>query len=284
MLRFMTRPTGWANFSCPFIGTSTTVMKFPAGEVHIKGGDVYDEVAVITEPTSDDIIAVRLWADIRSRLGFSKRLVLPYLPHARQDKGLPLSAAVVAEILNAGQFDVIACLDPHSEVMPALLTPRNLIIVRQYEIPDLRRYFGSLAGVIAPDAGAQARAFKVGQVLGVPTYQGLKRRNQATGELSGFHCEPLPTGMPGRFLVVDDICDGGGTFVGLAEEINLPADRLALFVTHGVFSQGYERLGQKFSDVYTTNSFDADGLDREKIKITRIPVMDFLIRKALEAK
>ena len=58
-------------------------------------------------------------------------------------------------------------------------------------------------------------------------------------------------------LIVDDICDGGRTFIGLAEELKKKnAGDLYLFVTHGIFSQGFSELKKHFKKIFSTNSFN----------------------------
>ena len=92
--------------------------------------------------------------------------------------------------------------------------------------------------------------------MGVPVYTAGKTRDFESGKLTGFHMEDdLPT--TGRFLIVDDICDGGGTFVGLAAAIRekTPHVGLDLWVTHGIFSQGFDALEDAFEVIHTTNSF-----------------------------
>jgi len=57
--------------------------------------------------------------------------------------------------------------------------------------------------------------------------------------------------------VVDDICDGGGTFIGLADLLDERAMRADLYVTHGLFSQGTEKLVQRYSEhVICTDSIE----------------------------
>jgi ribose-phosphate pyrophosphokinase len=107
-------------------------------------------------------------------------------------------------------------------------------------------------GIIAPDAGAAKRANEAATLYQLPVYQALKKRDAATGRLSNFTCETLPS--EGKFLVVDDICDGGGTFIGLAKATGLPKERLALWVTHGIFSGKAADLKNFYSAIYTTNS------------------------------
>ena len=59
-----------------------------------------------------------------------------------------------------------------------------------------------------------------------------------------------------KCLIIDDICDGGGTFIGLAKELKQKnAGDLYLAVSHGIFSKGLEALNTYFTKLYTTDSF-----------------------------
>ena len=52
-------------------------------------------------------------------------------------------------------------------------------------------------------------------------------------------------------LVVDDICDGGGTFVALAALLRRHSDRpLGLYVTHGLCTKGVAPL-RDYARLYT---------------------------------
>jgi ribose-phosphate pyrophosphokinase len=59
---------------------------------------------------------------------------------------------------------------------------------------------------------------------------------------------------------VDDICDGGRTFIELAKAIRTARpteifkDNIFLIVTHGIFSAGFQNLSQYFTEIYCTNS------------------------------
>ena len=59
-----------------------------------------------------------------------------------------------------------------------------------------------------------------------------------------------------KFLIVDDICDGGRTFVEIAKSIRekFPEAEVYLIVTHGIFSSGSAELAKHFTCIYTTNS------------------------------
>jgi ribose-phosphate pyrophosphokinase len=57
-------------------------------------------------------------------------------------------------------------------------------------------------------------------------------------------------------VIVDDICDGGRTFIGIAQELKMKnAGDIYLCVSHGIFSHGFDELRKYFKKIFTTNSF-----------------------------
>lgn len=182
-----------------------------------------------------------------------RRLILPYIPGARQDRANPTGdmgymLQTVARIINAYGFEQVLVADPHSAKAGELIN--NMV-----EYP-MERVYNSLwagyTGVVAPDKGAEARALMAAQALSLPCYYGSKVRDVATGRLSGFE---VKVEEGGHYLVVDDICDGGGTFIGLGEKIREQGAYADLFVTHGIFSKGYKDLKKIYKNIYTTNSY-----------------------------
>lgn len=264
------------------------VLRFPGGESHVDfvreepvGLEVIAEIAVLRGAGGDDLVAAGMWADAARRAGRKTLVVLPYIPGARQDRGAPLGAGVYARIINAMGVDRVVAFDPHSDVSPALIDRLSIVTLDRL---DLWRSLGDFAGVIAPDAGARKRAELVADRLDLPVYQAMKHRDRRTGALSGFACEPLP--HCGRLLVVDDICDGGGTFLGLADATGLHRERLALWVSHGVFSAGAQRLRDRYSLIATTDSHPgasapdlADRLDARVVPVLPLLDLDGLIKE-----
>ena len=59
-----------------------------------------------------------------------------------------------------------------------------------------------------------------------------------------------------KYVIVDDICDGGRTFIELAKVIKeqKPDAEIYLIVTHGIFSAGFGELNNYFNKIFTTNS------------------------------
>jgi ribose-phosphate pyrophosphokinase len=82
-----------------------------------------------------------------------------------------------------------------------------------------------------------------------------KIRDVKTGRLSG--AQVFANDLQGvDCLIVDDICDGGGTFLQLAKTLRSKnAGRIFLAISHGIFSNGTDALTNELDGVFTTNSF-----------------------------
>ena len=93
---------------------------------------------------------------------------------------------------------------------------------------------------VYPDAGAVNRYQTLGEVLICS-----KTRNPDTGK------KDFP------LVVMDDLCDAGGTFVGVANKIREvnPDRKLAIYVTHMVNPKGVTTLSENYDEVYFTNSY-----------------------------
>lgn len=67
----------------------------------------------------------------------------------------------------------------------------------------------------------------------------------------------LPEGTLCPIRVLDDLCDGGGTFVGIAKELRkaAPNRKLSIYVTHMVNPKGILNLSENYNEVYFTNSY-----------------------------
>lgn len=249
--------TTFAKFRSGWMGHSrATPIRFPAGECHIVTDKVMDGETplylYLTGADANDFVTAAMWIDHAHQGGHKVTALIPYLPGARQDRGNPFGAKVYANLINAMDADEVVCFDPHSEVMPGLVNNLRVVYSDQVLKKVLRKTLGDYTGVICPDEGARTRTEKVAATLGLPVYYATKHRDFTTGKLSHFECEELPAN--GKFLVIDDICDGGGTFRGLAGATGLPKERLDLWVSHGVFSGNAAALNEHYGNIFTTDS------------------------------
>ncbi|MCD0464613.1 ribose-phosphate diphosphokinase [Flavobacterium sp. ENC] len=252
---------------------------FSGGEPHIKINPDFDtkEAVTITHRLNsfNDLGLLCLTVDALRRMDVKIiSLFIPYFPAARQDrvmiKGEPLSVKVYADIINAMQLEKVFVFDAHSEVTPALVNNCEVIPNHTF-IQTVIKTIGNEVKLISPDGGALKKIYKVSEFLGgVDVVECSKSRDVKTGKLSGFKVyEDDLQGID--CLIVDDICDGGGTFVGLAEELkNKNAGKLYLAVSHGIFNKGFEVL-DCFEKIFTTNSFkDFDGEKMEVVKLSEL--------------
>lgn len=223
---------------------------------------------------SDDIVDLIMVTNaIRQELGSAEAIFLsiPYFPFARQDRvsnpGEPNALQAFVAVVNSLNFTVVSFLDPHSDVLEGLLTPGTALPIRQWEIwtedtlciPDSGS--GSIKrALISPDAGAAKKTHKVASALGVDVIQAHKLRDTKTGAISGTWINEHDLTHYQRLIVVDDICDGGRTFIELAEVIRRLGykGQLDLAVTHGIFSKGVAVVHEHFDNIFVINSFTAE--------------------------
>lgn len=236
---------------------------FSGGEPHIKidaNIDITEEVIITHRLNSfNDLGLLCLAVDALNRMDAKiSKLVIPYFPSARQDrvmiKGEPLSVKVYADIINNLHFKKVVVLDAHSEVTPALLNNCDAVSNHKF-IKQVIEKIGKDVLLISPDGGALKKIYKVSEFLGgVEVIECSKSRDVKTGKLTGF--KVYADDLAGQdCLVVDDICDGGGTFIGLAKELkNKNAGKLYIAVTHGIFNKGMDELKECYTHIYTTDS------------------------------
>jgi len=198
-------------------------------------------------------------------------LFIPFMPYARQDKPVSNETTFAGAtcgwcIGSVGSYiSKLTTVDVHSDIVIRMISgtslalnnispeidniyPQSLIdVVNEYDV------------VIFPDEGAKERYGK----LFNPEfkYSLSKVRDQLTGEILCMRFNETDVNLRNkRCIIVDDICDGGRTFVGVSDTIDTmdaECGELALCVTHGIFSNMSildSMLGRHFDKIYTTDS------------------------------
>ncbi|WDO13713.1 ribose-phosphate diphosphokinase [Flavobacterium sp. WW92] len=250
---------------------------FSGGEPHIKIKPDFDvsETVTITHRINsfNDFGLLLLAVDALKRMDVKLiNVFIPYFPAARQDRvmiaGEPLSVKVYADILNSLKLNKVTVFDAHSEVTSALLDNCEVISNHAF-IAEVLKKIGNDVKLISPDGGALKKIYKVSEYLGgIDVVECSKSRDVKTGKLSGF--KVYDDNLQGiDCLIVDDICDGGGTFIGLAEELKKKnAGKLYLAVSHGIFNKGFDVFQKDFEKIFTTNSFRE--FDEEMVEVVRL--------------
>jgi ribose-phosphate pyrophosphokinase len=195
---------------------------------------------------------------------FTWSLYVPYLPYARQDKEVSnestFNLRVIAKLINQLGFHYVKALDVHNPDLTKSLINRfeNITITHIHQQLLLEKFPNSM--LVYPDQGAFRRYEKNTPYMRHRlVFQ--KKRDQSTGKIVGHELDrvyttPYQGSLPKFYLILDDICDGGATFISIAKQIRLqnPAAEINLFVTHGLFSKGIEVLNAAGVNVVTTDS------------------------------
>lgn len=241
--------------------------KFAGGECHIRLIESYSEndtVRISTRlNTSDDLMTLCLAVDALRHIGVKNiEAFIPYIPYARQDRvmtaGEPLSIKVFATIINSLKLNKVTVYDAHSDVSVALIdncynTPNHdmaALFIKQLNLND---YI-----LVSPDLGAYKKVDKLAQAIGYKgeIATGIKVRDLASGQI--IKSDVLCNNLNGKTcIVVDDICDGGRTFIELSKALKAKnAGKLVLIISHGIFSHNaLERLIEAGYDcICSTNS------------------------------
>jgi ribose-phosphate pyrophosphokinase len=184
-------------------------------------------------------------AQLKALLDFSgvytAYLDIKYLPYGRQDKAInnhsTFALKPFAWFLNTLNFSHVNIQDPHS-------------IAATVSINNAKAYYPTGAAnaayiacgsdtVMYPDKGAGDKYRDI--YIFEDVVIGDKVRDPLTGHISKYEIPDVCQGK--KVLIVDDICDGGATFLMIAQELyRQKAAQVDLFVTHGIFSKGVRAL------------------------------------------
>ena len=249
--------------------TPIQYFNFSGGECHVNIADIIiEDTADITAYLycSDDIMRLAMVVDaIRQKYVATKiDLTIPYFPYARQDRvcndGEAFSVSVMAKLINALSCNNVTIYDPHSKITIDLLN--NCSVITQAKILENSIIASDIKTrglvLVSPDAGAESKTREIADQLSVDAIYCTKTRDAKTGQITGTQ---IPNDIVGQtFIIVDDICDGGRTFIQLAKSLkDAGANDLYLYVTHGIFSQGLSVLKEHFEHIYCYHCFLENG-------------------------
>ena len=257
-----------------------SVLGFSGGERHVQlegmSSAQLKEVSIHANlQCSDDIMDLLLVENaLRNKygIGLKLNLELPYLPYARQDRvcapGQAFSLEVFANMLRLLRLNKLVTWDCHSQVGTKLTGAINVLpidIIRSDE--QLLTLFKDQETVlVCPDNGAVGRCSTIRDELKLPEMVVCdKRRDPATGKI--YKVDVLTDDLTGKSAVIcDDICDSGSTVIQLADQLRAKnANKVMLFVTHGIFSKGLDVFDGVIDRIFTTNSFPQ--ADHAKLKV-----------------
>jgi len=243
---------------------SYEIFHFPDGEAHIKL-DVIDrkeDVNVICRITNaEELFILMQVGDILNRQGVKWFLTIYYLMSMRMDRVISFNEAfslkVVTNMINSLRPCAIKVVHPHSS--------RTLELLKCYVEGTFHpnyKDFESDIQLCYPDKGAMER-YNSSYKSKYPVLIGEKVRNLSTGKIESIIIKNPEDYKHLPVMVVDDLCDAGGTFLGIAKALKRIDSNinLSISVVHMVNREGIKNLSKVYNKVYFTNTYkDWDNL------------------------
>jgi ribose-phosphate pyrophosphokinase len=252
------------------------ISKFPDGQQTIDlinwysindGGDNAIQISTRLNSFQDLEILICVVQAIRNVTLRKIELYVPYFLGSRSDRkfvngGVNYLKQVICPIINSLNFSKVSVLDPHSDVLEACLNnyekTNNHFLVALALNSICADMSGSVC-LVSPDAGAYKKVFDVAKEFNIEKIiTATKVRDLKTGQILHTEVPTLDQHNDIKYVIVDDICDGGRTFTEIAKAIKAsrPTAKIYLVVTHGIFSGGFYELDELFEGVFCTNSYE----------------------------
>jgi ribose-phosphate pyrophosphokinase len=222
--------------------------RFPDGEIGVQLlAPVRDRTVVIVQSTSppvnDHLVELLALVDAcRRAAALQIKVIVPYFGYARADKRKgrrePITARMVADLLETVGVDHVLTLDPHTPQMEGFFhVPVDSLTAVPALCSALREGLPDQVAVVSPDAGRVAMATAYADRLKAPLIVLYKRRESGretavthiVGDVKGRTC-----------LIIDDMIATGGTIAESARALREAGASPELFIaaTHGLFVEG----------------------------------------------
>ena len=268
---------------------------FSDGEVSVKinenvrGKDVY-LIQPTCSPTHKNLIELILMVDaLRWSSAGRITAVIPYFGYARQDRRVrservPISAKVIADILERSGIDRVLTVELHSEQIQGFFDiPVDNIYGTKVMVDDINNQSFSDLLVVSPDVGGVVRSRALAKALDLSDLAIIdKRRDEANksevmnviGEVAEKDC-----------LIVDDMADTCGTLCNAAKALKEKgAKTVTAYITHPVLSgNAIEKINESTLDqlvVTDTIPLSEQAENCEKIRIMSLaPTLAEAIRR-----
>lgn len=266
--------------------------KFPAGEIGVQlletEGVDFNGCSIMWKYTgdNDDLMRVLQLRDAIYQINseFRVSLVIPYLPYSRQDRVCNPGESNALNVFMVSiyqTFNDVYTFDVHNE--QAFLSNNfynNLHNIGQEVCAsNLPKY----DYFIAPDDGAAKKIYKHRQVNYAenPTKVITMKKTRVDGKViyESLPCGTIPVGS--KVCVVDDLCDGGATFLSVMQAIDsydYSVSKIDLYVTHGIFTnkEKFLQMYYMYDTIYTCNMMNTDPEIVSKVQQLNQPMKGFV--------
>lgn len=262
------------------------IEKFANGEIYarfeetVRGSEVFFIQSIAGQNVNDLIMETLIVADAAHRASASNfTAVIPHYGYARQDRKAasrePITARLVANLLEAAGIDRIITLDLHSGQIQGFFDIPVTHLTALYQFGDYfktKDFDWNNTVVVSPDMGRAKVAKKLSDYLGCEVAIAHKSRpSHNAAEVMG-----IIGNIKGRTCIInDDMIDTAGTLCGSITKLKeMGAGDIYVCATHGVFSgQAIERLeNAPIEECVVTDAIPCSIANTEGSKIKSISV------------
>jgi len=280
------------HLDCPL--TEAEIKTFADNEIfvrineNVRGEDTF-VIQSTSRPANDNLMELLITIDALRRASSDRiTAVIPYYGYARQDRKTdgrtPISAKLVANLISAAGADRVLTMDLHAgQIQGFFDVPTDNLVAQPVMVEDITRLndVGNLM-VVSPDVGGVVRARSFANRIGADLAIVDKRRPRAgvsevmniIGDVDGRKC-----------ILVDDICDSGGTLCNAAAALKEKgAKSVSAYTTHGVLSNNaVKRIKESVLDELvicdTINPSEADKKSKSLRILSVAPLLGEAIRR-----
>ena len=259
--------------------------KFSDGEIkveileNVRGHETYI-VQSTCSPSNANLMELMLITDALKRSSASKiTAIIPYYGYARQDRRVrsarvPISAKVIADMMNTVGVDRVLTVDLHSESIQGFFDmPADNVYATKIMHDDIKSRSSNDEPilVVSPDAGGVVRARALAKFLGQSDLAIIDKRRATANESEVMN---IIGDVAGKCCIVpDDMIDTAGTLCNAAQALkDAGAATVKAYITHPVLSgPAIERISNSSIDeLVVTNSIP---LSPEAEKCSKIRVI-----------
>lgn len=259
--------------------------KFSDGEIkveileNVRGHETYI-VQSTCAPSNANLMELMLITDALKRSSASKiTAIIPYYGYARQDRRVrsarvPISAKVIADMMNTVGVDRVLTVDLHSESIQGFFDmPADNVYATKIMHDDIKSRSSNDEPilVVSPDAGGVVRARALAKFLGQSDLAIIDKRRATANESEVMN---IIGDVAGKCCIVpDDMIDTAGTLCNASQALkDAGAAKVKAYITHPVLSgPAIERISNSSIDeLVVTNSIP---LSPEAEKCSKIRVI-----------
>lgn len=242
---------------------------YPDGQIQLVLEDLDDNkfhLVILTRIcNSDDLFILMQLSDIVNRRGLSCTLYVTYLLAARTDRlfswNTSFTLKIVMDVLRSFNSEIMI-FDPHSDVVNRLSGNKVYEINFVNMLINYTDIFDDSDNIVivAPDEGAKDRLEHIvaSSIFRNPIIYCSKTRDESgkVTEVKVKSESPIQVNKKTRLIVIDDLCDGGGTFMAIAPELKrYEVKEIDLLITHSIQLDGLKKVSSVYDKVITSNSY-----------------------------